>query len=62
MLTPRKPCSAACSPAVPAVTVSSRPALERQAQGYYTEKRGEAIMGFLIPNLICWAIWFEYAK
>jgi hypothetical protein len=43
--------------AVPAVTVSSRPGLERQAQGYYTEKRGEAIMGFLIPNLICWAIW-----
>jgi hypothetical protein len=44
--------------AVPAVTVSTRPALERQARGYYTEKRGEAIMGFLIPNLICWAIWF----
>lgn len=44
--------------AVPAVSISSRPDLERQARGYYTEKRGEAIMGFLIPNLICWAIWF----
>ena len=44
--------------AVPAVSVASRPDLVRQAQGYYAEKRGEAIMGFLIPNLICWAIWY----
>ena len=44
--------------AVPAVSVASRPDLRRQAEGYYAEKRGEALMGFLIPNLICWAIWF----
>lgn len=44
--------------AVPAVTVSPRPDLQRQAEGYFKEKRAEAIMGFLIPNLICWAIWF----
>jgi hypothetical protein len=43
--------------AVPAVSVASRPDLRRQAEGYYAEKRGEALMGFLIPNLICWAIW-----
>jgi Domain of unknown function (DUF1707) len=44
--------------ATPAVSLASRPDLQRQAEGYYQEKRGEAIMGFLIPNLICWAIWF----
>jgi hypothetical protein len=44
--------------ASPAVSLASRPDLQRQAQGYYVEKRGEALMGFLIPNLICWAIWF----
>jgi hypothetical protein len=44
--------------AVPAVSISSRPDLEHQAEGYYKEKRSEAIMGFLIPNLICWAIWY----
>ena len=44
--------------AVPAVSLASRPDLQRQAEGYFKEKRGEAIMGFLIPNLICWAIWF----
>lgn len=44
--------------ATPAVSVVRRPDLQRQAEGYYAEKRGEAIMGFLIPNLICWAIWF----
>ena len=44
--------------AVPAVTLSSRPDIQRQALGYYHEKRSEAIMAFLIPNLICWAIWY----
>jgi len=44
--------------AVPAVSLASLPDLQRQAEGYFKEKRGEAIMGFLIPNLICWAIWF----
>ena len=32
--------------------------LERQARLYYSEKLREAFFGFLIPNLICWAIWF----
>jgi len=44
--------------AVPAVSVASRPDLQRQAESYFREKRSEAVMGFLIPNLICWAIWF----
>ena len=43
---------------VAAVSLSSRPDLERKAQAYYREKLGEAFMGFLVPNLICWAIWF----
>ena len=32
--------------------------LERQARRYYGEKLREAFFGFLIPNLIVWAIWF----
>ena len=32
--------------------------LQRQAEAYYREKLREAFFGFLIPNLICWAIWF----
>jgi DUF1707 SHOCT-like domain len=32
--------------------------LERQARLYYGEKLREAFFGFLIPNLIVWAIWF----
>ncbi len=44
--------------AVAAVSRVSRPELQRQAERYYQEKRGEALMGFLIPNLICWAIWY----
>jgi len=43
--------------AVP-VTLASNPDLRRQAEGYYREKLGEALMGFLIPNLIVWTIWF----
>ena len=42
----------------PGVSLASRAALERQALGYYREKLGEAFMGFLVPNLICWTIWF----
>jgi hypothetical protein len=43
---------------VTAVSVASRPDLERQASAYYRDKLREAFMGFLIPNLICWAIWY----
>ncbi len=32
--------------------------LERRARIYYGEKLREAFFGFLIPNLIVWAIWF----
>ncbi len=32
--------------------------LERQARLYFNEKLREAFFGFLIPNLIVWAIWF----
>ncbi|HET7072139.1 MAG TPA: DUF1707 domain-containing protein [Nocardioides sp.] len=44
--------------AAPAVSTTSRPDLQRQAEAHYIEERNEALMGFLIPNLICWAIWF----
>ena len=44
--------------AVPAVSARSHPELQRQAEGRYVEERNEALMGLLIPNLICWAIWF----
>ena len=42
------------------VAISRAPSgdLERQARLYYGEKLREALFGFLIPNLICWAIWF----
>lgn len=43
--------------AVGAVSLSSREDLQRKAESYYREKLREAFMGFLIPNLICWAIW-----
>ena len=43
---------------LPAVSEAPRPDLVRQAEGYYREKLGEAFMGFLIPNVICWTIWF----
>ncbi len=48
----------AADAAVPAVSIASRPDLERKAAGYYREKLGEAFLGFLFPNLICWVIWF----
>ena len=43
---------------VPALSLSSREDLERKAAYYYREKLREALMGLLLPNLICWAIWF----
>ena len=47
----------AADASVPGVVLASGPELRRQAEGYYREKIGEAFLGFLIPNLICWAIW-----
>lgn len=44
--------------AVPAVSREPRAELERQARAKYREELGEAFMGVLIPNLICWAIWW----
>lgn len=41
----------------PAVSLVSRSDLQRQAEGYYREKLRETFFEFLIPNLICWAIW-----
>jgi hypothetical protein len=37
---------------------SSRADLERSAAAYYRDKLRETFFEFLIPNLICWAIWF----
>jgi len=44
--------------ATPSVTLVPRADLERKAQAYYREKLGEAFMGLVVPNLICWVIWF----
>jgi len=45
--------------AVPARFVAAPPEdLRRQAEQYYRDKLRETFFGFLIPNLICWAIWF----
>ena len=44
--------------AVPtAWTPASQPDLQRKAQVYYGEKLRDALFSFLVPNLICWAIW-----
>lgn len=32
--------------------------VRRSAELYFGEKLREALFGFLVPNLICWAIWF----
>jgi hypothetical protein len=32
--------------------------VRRSAEVYYAGQRRDALMGFLVPNLICWAIWF----
>ena len=44
--------------AVPALSLSSREDLQRKAVSYYRDRLREASMALLIPNLICWAIWF----
>jgi Domain of unknown function (DUF1707) len=44
--------------AVPALDASSRQDLQRKAVAHYRDTLREAFMAFLIPNLICWAIWF----
>jgi hypothetical protein len=44
--------------AVPALDASSREDLQHKAVAYYRDNLREAFMAFLIPNLICWAIWF----
>jgi hypothetical protein len=40
------------------VPLVPRADLERKAEGYYREKLRETFFEFLIPNLICWTIWF----
>ena len=45
--------------AVPARFTPAPPVdLQRSAEIYYSRERREALFGFLVPNLICWAIWF----
>jgi hypothetical protein len=48
----------AADAAAPAVSATPRPELERQAQQYYRDKLRETFFEFLIPNLICWTIWY----
>jgi hypothetical protein len=45
--------------AVPArFAATPSPDLRRAAEQYYRDKLRETFFEFLIPNLICWAIWF----
>jgi hypothetical protein len=46
--------------AVPARLAAPLPAadLQRKARLYYGEKLRDAFFGLLVPNLICWLIWF----
>ena len=44
--------------AVPTPHMSSREDLQRKAVAHYRDTLREAVMAFLVPNLICWAIWF----
>jgi hypothetical protein len=45
--------------AVPArVSTTSEVDVRRSARLYYGEKVRDAFFGLLIPNLICWTIWF----
>ena len=32
--------------------------VRRSAEVYFAAQRRDALMGFLVPNLICWAIWY----
>ena len=32
--------------------------VRRSAEVYFAGQRRDALMGFLVPNLICWAIWY----
>ncbi len=40
------------------VTSAPGPDVRRRAELYYGEKLRDAFFGLLIPNLICWTIWF----
>ncbi len=42
------------TPLAPVATTDIR----RSAEVYFAGQRRDALMGFLVPNLICWAIWF----
>ena len=44
--------------ALPVVTVESRAELEQVARAQYREELAEAYMAVLVPNLVCWAIWY----
>jgi hypothetical protein len=41
-----------------ALAPASSADLERLARLHYSSQLREALFGFLVPNLICWAIWF----
>jgi hypothetical protein len=38
-------------------TPVATPDIRRSAELYYSQKVRDAFFGFLVPNLICWAIW-----
>lgn len=43
--------------AVPSRVAATPTDLRRSAELHYSSERREAIFGFLVPNLVCWAIW-----
>jgi hypothetical protein len=44
--------------AVPTLSLSSPDDLQRKAASYYRDRLREAFLALLVPNLICWAIWY----
>jgi hypothetical protein len=42
----------------PVLRIESHGELHRMAEARYREERKDALMGVLVPNLICWAIWY----
>lgn len=45
------------APGVPAAPAAPAD-LRRQAEQYYRDQLRDSFFGLLIPNLVCWAVWF----
>ena len=46
------------APGAPASRRPRRPTYDAQAEQYYRDQLRDSFFGLLIPNLVCWAVWF----